>query len=227
MSERKSLSYLIEAEMEKATVMMAAKGITEDLQQMAEKIAMMVAKDVMPLDDAMREAFGQEAAKAFQTALSEKLTSLVTTIADVKDAISAQISSLESGTPVEGDLATDDVDDLFADDGEDAEMGDEEFQSEAPSEERSKKDDDMDNLDDIFADADDAMGASGRGMKEGAVPYSRKITESSDSRIAREFSKLLREGKDVSRAARMIAETYAISVSTVSKIIGKAVKGRK
>lgn len=226
MSERKSLSYLIEAEMDKATVLMASKGITDNLQKMAEDVAMMVAKDVMPLGDTMREVFGLENAKAFQSVISEKLNSLVTSISEVKDSINEQIDALESGeTP--SDLNTDSTDDLFGDgeaEGSEEEIGDEEF-SDMGSEERGMKDDeeeeDFGDLDDVFADA---SAGAGRGMKEGATPLHAPLA-TGDARIAREFSTLIREGKDVEKAARLIAETYAIGVAEVAKIVSKA-KGR-
>jgi hypothetical protein len=227
MSERKSLSYLIEAEMDKATVLMASKGVTDRLQQMAEQVAMMVAKDVMPLGDTMRDVFGVEAAKAFQAAISEKLNSLVANIGDVKDSINDQIDALENGGAVSDLDTAESTDDLFGDDenapGADMEAGDEDFAADVGVEERGKKDeDDLSDLDDVFADA--PSGGMGRGMKEGAQP--RKRPTSGDNRVAREFASLMREGKDVGRAARMIAETYGIDLSTVAQIISKVNKAK-
>ena len=224
MSERKSLSYLIEAEMDKATVLMASKGITDRLQQMAEQVAMMVAKDVMPLGDTMRDVFGVEAAKAFQAAISEKLNSLVANIGDVKDSINDQIDALENGGSVSDLDSAESTDDLFGDDenapGADA-ATDDDFAADVGVEERGKKDDDLSELDDVFADSPTG---TGRGMKEGAAP--RKRVLSGDARVAREFSNLMREGKDVGRAARMIAETYGIDLSTVAEIVAKVNKAK-
>lgn len=298
MSERKSLSYLIEAEMDKATVLMASKGITDRLQQMAEQVAMMVAKDVMPLGDTMRDVFGVEASKAFQSAISEKLNSLVSTIGDVKDSINDQIDTLENGGSASDLASAESTDDLFGDDpnapGADAEPTDDDFASDVGVEERGKKDD-LSDLDDVFADSPET--GTGRGMKEGATPRKRAlkegaekfkvaigasdhtdgkivatedslpaakkaaadymdgdedledsvhilsgdkawqydpmadswrkcVMESADRRVAREFSTYLREGKDVARAARLIAETYNIDLSTVAEIVSKVNKAK-
>lgn len=238
MTKRKSLSYLIEAELEKATVLLAAKAITDKLQQIAEQLAKMDANEVMPLGDSMRDLFGSEQASSFEQAVSEKLRSLTEQVRDTKNAISDQIEALEKGEPMNdlNNMGDDDMfptagDDAAAPAGDDAGLGgsdmeaagDEAFGGEADD---FGGDDAMGDLDAAFGGGSDMGGAAGRPTKESAAPRGKKLDESSaDVRLVKEFAGLIREGKSAGQAAKLIAEGYALDIATVAEIITKVKKG--
>lgn len=235
MTKRKSLSYLIEAELEKATVLLAAQAITDRLQKIAEELAKMDANDVMPLGDSMRDLFGSEQATSFEQAVSEKISGLVDQVRDAKNAIADQIEALKNGTPMNDMAQTDSHEDMFPkEDGQDASAGlggDDVSGAAAPEGDDAdpfgmggEGHDDADFGGDKVAPDFDMGGAAGRPQKE-SYRSGKKVLESADRRLTKQFSRLIREGKSAGEAAHMLAESYAIDVSTVVKIITKTKKG--
>lgn len=231
MTKRKSLSYLIEAELEKATVLLAAKAITDKLQQIAEQLAKMDANDVMPLGDSMRDLFGSEQSSQFEQAVSEKLRNLTEQVRNTKNEISDQIDSLENGEPM-NDLNTMQDEDMFPQQDDDGAQGDDLGGSDdfAPEAGHSAPHDDagmgMGDLDDAFGGEEQHMGAAGRPQKESARPRGKKLDESSaDVRLVREFTDMIRKGRSAGSAAHKLAESYAMDVSMVVDIITKVKKG--
>ena len=93
-------AYLIEDVFEKSDVVSAATSILDELQDMAEKVAMIQAKDVMPLLDSITTAFGPEVAQRFNSVTSEQTTQLVSQIQAAKTAIDAEVNRMKAG--VEG-----------------------------------------------------------------------------------------------------------------------------
>lgn len=221
---KRSLAYLIETEMDKHSILFAAKDITNKLQQIAEQLAKMVANDIMPLGDAARDVFGAEEATAFEKALSDRVTALTDQVRDAKNAIADQIDALENGQPT-SDLANA-GDDMFGDSG-DAEAegqtdldaaGDDMFDDSGDKGDVS--DEAALDLDDIFSGDEEESNAAGRLAKE-SVEASAPVLEgvSADHQLTREFAGLIREGKTVSDALGLIAESYAIDPATVAEIV--------
>lgn len=106
----KSLRFLIETGMERASLVLAAQGITDKLQNMAETLAKIEASDVMPMMDSMKENFGAEVAQRFETTVSEKLRDLTEALRTARDSIGTEIVRMEAsvnGEPV-SDMALDD-----------------------------------------------------------------------------------------------------------------------
>ncbi len=231
----KNLSYLIESELEKAEVVLAAKSITDAIQKMAETAAKMEAEDIMPLNDPIRDHFGPEAAAAFATAATEKVRALVQALGDAKNGISDAIARMNgemSGEP-NNDLATMDADanmgDGAADDGQSdlaaelpADAG--EGEVEAPA------DDAMAGLpspDAAPAEApkfdDDGAGslkAAGRARKESAEPTKPMLESVNPDRIvAQEYVGMIREGKTAAEAATVITESYGLSIDDLIEIV--------
>jgi len=62
----KILSKLLESEMEKAEIVLGVKAITDDLQQMAEKISRMQIEDMAALTERLKAEFGIERGDSFQ-----------------------------------------------------------------------------------------------------------------------------------------------------------------
>lgn len=225
---KKTLSYLIEAEMEKATVFMAAKEITNKLQKVVETLAKIPADDLLPLGDAMRELFDSEQAAGFEQNVSAKINELVDAVRNARNEIADQIDALQNGEPM-NDLSQTDSEDMFPDAGADAapEAGAEDPFAGAADEAALGGDDDMAGLDneDPFAGIDTSNPA-GRMQKESAKA-TKKVLEgtSADHRLAKQFAKLIREGKSAKEAGSLIAEQYAMPFNTVVEIITKVRNG--
>jgi hypothetical protein len=112
---KKTLSYLIEAEMEKATVFMAAKEITNKLQKVVETLAKIPADDLLPLGDAMRELFDSEQASSFESNISAKVNELVDAVRNARNEIADQIDALQNGEPMNDLSNTESHEDMFPD----------------------------------------------------------------------------------------------------------------
>jgi len=93
--KKNRLSYLIENELEKAELVIAIKGITDKLQDMAEDLAKVEADDIMPMGDSLKAAFGPQIADQFSNVATTKVRELVTAVSGAKDAIGNEISRLE------------------------------------------------------------------------------------------------------------------------------------
>lgn len=223
---KKSLSYLIETELQKAEVIIAAKSVTEKLQQMAENLAKMDANDVMPLGDAMREVFGGDSAEGFEQKVSETLRSLIEQIRNARNEISDSIEALESGEPM-NDLNTMDADDMFAcEEGEEAgneagpDMGD---MGDMGGDEMAAPEGDMGgdenaDLDDLFSDEEEQSSPAGRARKESFMDR-RAVLE---GKVVRRFAGLLREGASPSDAIATLAGETRRSEQQVAKMILRA-----
>lgn len=80
-----------------AETLLAAKDLSNQLQQTAEKIAKMSVEDLMPLVDVMREQFGPEAAQGFNDTVKSSLESLLNATTETKDQIDTSIDTLQQG----------------------------------------------------------------------------------------------------------------------------------
>lgn len=95
-----SFAHLIENVMDKSEVVLAAEAVTDQLQDMAEKLAMIQAKDVMQMQDSVTTAFGQEVANQFNSVASAQITQLIAAIQGAKSAIDSETQRMKQG--VEG-----------------------------------------------------------------------------------------------------------------------------
>lgn len=225
---KKGLRYLIEGELEKAEVVLAAKSITDAIQKMAETAAKWEADDVMPLNDPIREHFGPEAAAAFSESVSGKLRELVKNLGDTKNAISDEIARMQgemSGEP-QDDLSTmDDDSDMGGDapSGEDSDLSMElpdDNADAAPEADMAAPEGDAPPMDaPKFDDAGEgSMKAAGRARKESAEPKG-KMLENLDRAVAKEYAGLIREGKSAQDAAGVLTESYGLSINDLFEIV--------
>jgi len=169
-----NIGVLLEAELEQAEVLLAAKDFLAQLQKMAEDIAKMQA-DSIPLSDSMKETFGPEAAQDFDQSVTEALQDALATIRGAKDTISNSILRAEGketiDAPIDNDMGADDFasDELDLDDAEDTLA--------------------TDDVDDVFGGADASAGPVdeplGRGFKESYKSIGKKllVNESLDSLV--------------------------------------------
>lgn len=163
----KNLRRLLETEVSQAEVMMAAKGFSQELQEMVEKIGRLQNEDLPPVTDQMRETYGTASSSAFQTqiygALQGVMDSLYTAKGQVDDAVSNMASTGQVGAETDMDVPMDGMDDGMGGDdmgGMDADAG---------------MDADLDNIagdldaGDEFGGAGDGEEPLGRAMKTESV----------------------------------------------------------
>ena len=171
-----TISFLIENVMEKSEVVLAIKNIRDKLTNMAEDIASIQPKDVMPLMDSMTEAFGPQAADAFNKMTTDLFQQTLTAIQTAKTALDKEITRFEAG--VEGNDISDAGMDM------EAEPAGEELPMDAPPEAPVAPAPQSGGLSEIPPDAagnaeDDSLGGgfAGRPAKEGALRRGRVISE--------------------------------------------------
>lgn len=102
---REGLAFLIEDVLERSEVVIAAESIIEKLQNMAEDLSTIEAKDIMPLLDSLTNSFGPEVAQKFNAVATEQVRSLITAVQQAKTALDGEILRLKQG--VEGGDMTD------------------------------------------------------------------------------------------------------------------------
>ncbi len=214
-----NLKYLIETELQKAEVVIAAKSITDKLQNMAETLAKLDANDVMPLGDAMRDVFGGDAAKSFEESVSETIRGLIEQIRDAKNSISDNIDALENGEPMSDMGEVDDIDSMFGDEAGAEPAEDETLDAatdteepEAPAEE---------DFSDMFSGAAEESNAAGRGIKQESARSKKQILE---SKILRRFKSIVSEGHTVDFAVEKISKELNRSKSKIAESIMRANK---
>lgn len=88
------LATLLESELERAELILAAKDLNTKLQGMAEDLAKMQA-DAMPLSDNMKGVFGPEHAASFEQAVTSALQSSLAAIRAAKDQVNNGILAIE------------------------------------------------------------------------------------------------------------------------------------
>ena len=89
-----NIRTLLEAELEQAEIILAAKDFASKLQKMAEDLANMQA-EALPLVDQMKETFGPEIAQGFETAVTKALQDGMASVRSSKDEVTNSIMRLE------------------------------------------------------------------------------------------------------------------------------------
>jgi predicted nucleic-acid-binding protein len=93
----KQLRALLESEVEQAEVIIAAKGFSQELQDMIEKVGRLMNEDLPPVSDQMRQAYGQDVAASFQTTMQSELENVLGNLRSTKDKIDASVTSISTG----------------------------------------------------------------------------------------------------------------------------------
>lgn len=174
---KENISYLIESELEKAEVILAAKDIADKVARMAETLAKVEGEDIMPMTDALREAFGPETADAFVEKIVGGLRKAVQDLTGTKDMVSGEVDRLERI------LNGEDVSDMASDAGfeEPVEAPIAEPRDERDEPEELPVADEPEDMPVAEPEPMDLSGPSaGRARKESAGSRGRMIKESSD-----------------------------------------------
>jgi hypothetical protein len=96
-SVKESTLMLEQEDLAKASTILAAKDMSNKLQDIAEDLAKMSVEDLMPLVDIMRGQFGPEAATGFNSAVKASLDKLLDLTTTTKEEMDVAINTLNSG----------------------------------------------------------------------------------------------------------------------------------
>ena len=91
---KKTLSKLIESDLEQAEVVLAAKSITQDIQDLLEKVAKLRVDDLLPLVDEIKLKFDQATSEQYKMAVDAELEQLQAALTASKDVLDNQASIL-------------------------------------------------------------------------------------------------------------------------------------
>lgn len=118
----KTLRKLLEAEMDQAESVIAARGFSQELQDMIQSLGRLLNEDLPAVAEQMRNSLGPDVATAFEDQTTGVLQGVLDSLRDGKQSIDNSVSEIAAGgTPTGSDpsLGDDELDDL------DLEMGDE------------------------------------------------------------------------------------------------------
>lgn len=215
----KKLAFLIESELDKAEIVLAAKSLLDKLQKSAETLAKVEVEDLMPMADALKAAFGDTIATRFSSAVTDQFRATVQAISSAKNVLSTEVINLErsiNGEPIDDmsmDMNTPEQDPAM---GDEDPMGDEDA-------EMTIGDDDMDmapegGIDDAFGDTNPEL-AAGRAKKESFNKRGKKLVETKNSKIVKTFTNALKEGYTTVKAVSIVSKKFGIDGTRVVNAI--------
>lgn len=116
------LNKLLESDAAEAEVMMAARGIVDELQDMIEKLGKLQNDQLGPLTDEMAYSHGPERAASFKDAVNDAVAGLLGQARATKDTVNDAVLVLNGEAPADdmsaGDVIGGDMQDDFEDDVE-------------------------------------------------------------------------------------------------------------
>lgn len=223
------LAFLVESELEKAQVVIAAQSILDKMQKMAEDLAKIEADDIMPMLDSMRLTFGPELTDSFNDITTAKIRQTMEAVKGAKEAITTEVGRLERN--INGEMTNDmgmDTPDI-GDDETDMDLGDKETDMDLGDEETDmdleEPEEDKVDFDTAFDSAANSS-AAGRARKESVERNIKALSESSnpDRLIYATFRRTLTETKDAVRSAHAVASAFAIDLQDVVSIVKESSK---
>lgn len=117
-----SLKALLEQEVEKAEIVIAAKSLVDELQDMIEQMGKMQNDELGAVVDQMSYQYGADKAASFNQAVASQLETLLASIKTAKEAVNNEVLVLTGEAPAQSDMAPADSDlGTMDDDGEDLE----------------------------------------------------------------------------------------------------------
>lgn len=90
------LTKLFEGELERASIVLQISALSDTLQDMAEKLTKMTA-DVMPITDAIKTLYSEEAGEKFDTSIRDAINASFEAVRETKDAVVRERNRLEGG----------------------------------------------------------------------------------------------------------------------------------
>ena len=117
-----SLKALLEQEVEKAEVVIAAKSIVDEMQDMIEQLGKMQNDELGAVVDQMSYQYGADKAASFNQAVASQLETLLASIKTAKEAVNNEVLVLTGEAPAPSEMGPADSDlGTMDDDGEDLE----------------------------------------------------------------------------------------------------------
>jgi hypothetical protein len=237
-----SLISLMEDEMDRAELVLAAKAILDKLQNMAEDLAKVEADDVLPLLDGIRSQFGPQFADQLNSAATESLRSALEAVKTAKDQIGQSIQNMQGVVTGEGS------NDMATNTGTDAEMQPEPAQppGSAGVEGVPAEGGDQEGADDLANEIDDLLGGEeenvdqgpeGRTKKESVYPSGAIVNEAQrflseqdnpEEFLAKATLSFVRAKKvSIAESARRHAEYFGIDIEDVVAAVREYVEAIK
>ncbi len=155
------------SQIENAQILLAAQDMVDKLAKMAEDLAGLQTKALMPLVDEIKYNLGQPQSQSFNDAARQHLQTALDSIINVKDAMSDQVLALQTGEFSQTDMETfdgedsnlgmSDMDNFDGDLGgefNDAEFAGEDFGNEETGDANNYDEE----LNDLFSGADEVSG---------------------------------------------------------------------
>ena len=120
-----SLKALLEQEVEQAEIVIAAKSLVDELQDMIEQLGKMQNDELGAVVDQMSYQYGADKASAFNANVATQLETLLASAKSAKEAVNNEVLVLTGEAPAQSDMAPADSDlgdmETDADDGTDLE----------------------------------------------------------------------------------------------------------
>ena len=117
-----SLKALLEQEVEKAEIVIAAKSLVDELQDMIEQMGKMQNDELGAVVDQMSYQYGADKAASFNTAVASQLETLLASIKTAKEAVNNEVLVLTGEAPAPSEMGPADSDlGAMDDEGEDLE----------------------------------------------------------------------------------------------------------
>ena len=117
-----SLKALLEQEVEQAEIVIAAKSLVDELQDMIEQLGKMQNDELGAVVDQMSYQYGADKAAAFNQAVASQLETLLASIKTAKEAVNNEVLVLTGEAPAPSEMGPADSDlGSMDDDGEDLE----------------------------------------------------------------------------------------------------------
>lgn len=202
------MTKLFENEMDQAEVILAAKSVLDDLQDMAEKLAKTEAEGIMPLLDNIRTLFGPEYAEQLSSDSQTSLRAALDAVQLAKEQIGSNVTNMEQIITGEGP-GNDMAQNLGVPDDQEVKVSSEK----EPESEVSDQD-----IEDVFGDGEPSVG---RETKESVKFDPAKILRESkdpDQLLIIETLKRVKIGMSAMEAISETADLYGIDVDDLVEI---------
>jgi hypothetical protein len=248
-----NLAFLVESELEKATVISASEGILSKLEKMASELASIEADDILPILSSMRLTYGAELTDHFHEVTIAKIRGAQDAVMAANEGVSGEVARMTAvfnGEPAndmamggeeddsmggvdDGSMGGDDDAGMGMDgaEGDMGDMGGDDLGGmdgdDLSGHEPAAGGDDLDAAFDAAA-GDSSMNAAGRSRKESVERNVKALSESAnpDRLVFETFRRTLRESGDAVRSAKAVATAFAIDFQDVVAIVkeGKTYK---
>lgn len=216
---RKKEIILEANEMEQAEIVLAAKAVTDALQDMAEKIAKVEADSILPLLDSIRTHFGPQYADKLSADAQASLNAVLDAVKVAKDQIGSNIDNMQgivtgegAGNDMANNVGVPDEETPATDDGAATDMAAEPGAEATPA----SPDVGVQDVDDAFADA-----PVGRSAKESLQQRAINMLREAKDPDAILISETARLSKKIgtAKAINEVAKRFSVDASDIVAII--------